>query len=108
MFNINIIVLIIILLTLSCGIFGWFLISTLKVFNKINSLDIFVKNKLLLLEYFMVFARRFTKDELIKISKLSDEEIKSFNKICDVTERIKTAREKIKLLENNGLVLQLG
>jgi hypothetical protein len=94
-------VLIIILLVLSCGISGWFLISTQKAFSKINSLDIFAKNKLLLLEYFMVFARIFTKDELIKISKLSDEEIESFNKIYDVTERIKTAKEKIKLLEKN-------
>ncbi|MDR2730843.1 MAG: hypothetical protein LBB81_08100 [Treponema sp.] len=103
MFNIIEIVLFVILIALSGGVLGWFFISTRKTFNKINSLDTFVIDKLLLTEYYMVFARRFTKDELIKMSKLSDEEIKSFNKIHDVTEKIKTAREKIKLLEKCGL-----
>jgi hypothetical protein len=85
---------------LSCIILGWFFITTKAAFNKLNSLNIYVKNKLLLLDYNMVFVRRFTKDELIKMSELSDEEIKSFNKINDITERVKTARDKIKLLEN--------
>jgi hypothetical protein len=91
------IVLFVILLILSFGILGWFFISAQKVFSKINSLNILVRNKLLLLDYYMVFARRFTKDELIKMSKLSDEEINSFNKIHDITKKIKTAREKIKI-----------
>jgi len=96
MFNIIEIVLIIILMTLSCGIVGWISLTTQKSFNKFDSLDISVKNKLLLLEYYMVFARRFTKHELVKMSELSDGEIKSFNRINDITERLKTVREKIK------------
>jgi len=78
------------------GIFGWLLLTTMKAFNKFNSLDSSVKAKLLLIDYYMVFARKFTRNELIKVSKLPDGEIKQLNKIQNITERIKTAKEMIK------------
>jgi hypothetical protein len=83
-------------MALSIGILGWAFITTKKAFNKFNYLDISVQNKLLLLDYYMVFAREFTKDELIKLSGLSDKEIKEFNKIHNIGERVKTAKEKVK------------
>jgi hypothetical protein len=89
------ITLIVLLMALSAGILGWVFITTKKAFNKFNDLGISVKNKLLRINYYMVFAREFTKDELIKVSELTDEEIIKLNKIHDIKERIKTAREKV-------------
>jgi hypothetical protein len=43
----------------------------------------------------MVFAQRFTETELIKLSELPEEEIKSLNNIHDIAERIKTAKNKM-------------
>jgi hypothetical protein len=80
---------------LAAGIIGWLSISTMRAFNKFDSLNASIKNKLSLINYFMVFARRFTKDELIKLGGLPDEDIKKLNEINDVRERIKTAGEKI-------------
>jgi hypothetical protein len=76
MFAIWEITLIILLIALSFGILGWAFITTQKAFNKFDHLDISVKSKLLLIDYYMVFAREFTKDELISLSNLPDAEIK--------------------------------
>jgi hypothetical protein len=95
MFYIPEITLIAALIALAAGIIGWLSISTTKAFNKLDSLDISVKNKLSLITYIMVFTRRLTKEELIKIGELPDEDIKKFIEINDIRERIKTAREKI-------------
>jgi hypothetical protein len=95
MLNICGITLIALLLALSVGILGWFLITVKKAFTKFNCLDISVKNKLLLINYYMVFIMEFSQDELIKVGGLSDDEIKELNTIRDTTERLKTAREKI-------------
>jgi hypothetical protein len=94
MFTIWAVILIVLLTVLSAGISGWVLITTQKTFNKFNQFDISSKNKLLLMDYYMVFAREFTKDKLIRLSELPDEEIKKINKIHDIRERVKTAREK--------------
>jgi hypothetical protein len=82
---------------MAVGIIGCLFITTRKAFNKFDHLDISAKDKLLLIDYYMVFSRKFTKDELIKFSELPDEEIKKLNKIHDITERIKTAREMINI-----------
>ena len=95
MLNLFGITLIATIMALSIGIITWFFVSIVKALNKFNSLDNSVKNKLLLMEYYMVFVRQFKKDELIKISELPDDEIKYFNEIHDTRERIKTAMEKI-------------
>jgi len=94
MLDIYVITLIAIVMALG-GIDGWFFITTIKAINKFNRLDISVKNKLLILDYYMVFAREFTKDELIKVSELPNEEINKLNKIHGVKERVITARQKI-------------
>ena len=84
--------LLIILMILSSGIILWFFTTTVKAIKKFNRLEKNVQNKLLLLDYYMVFTRRFTENELIKLSRLPDEDLKSLNKLYDTTERIKTAK----------------
>ena len=84
-----------ILLIPSLGIVIWFIISTAKAFSKFNELDEYAKNKILLIEYYMVFIQRFSSEDIKNLSKLPDEEIKYFNKIHNINERIKMAREKI-------------
>jgi hypothetical protein len=95
MLNIWGITLILIIITLTVGIFVWLLLTTREAFNKLNSLDSSVKSKLLLIDYYMVFARNLTRNELIKLSSLPDEKIKQLSKIQNITERIKTARVMI-------------
>ena len=80
---------------LSIGVIVYLHFSNKKVLNKFNSLPFYVKEKLLLIEYYMTFVRFFTDDELEKIAKLSEEEILSFNKIKDLSEKIKIVKEKI-------------
>jgi hypothetical protein len=72
----------------------YFFVSTGKAIKKIDSLDPTVQKKLLLLEYYMAVIRNFSKEDLILLSTLSDEEIKYFNKIHGYNERIQTIREK--------------
>jgi hypothetical protein len=84
-----------ILIIPSVGIIIWFFVSTIKAFNKFAGLDKSIREKLLLIEYYMAFVRNLSTEELIKVGKLSDEEIIKFNGIHDWNERIKTAREKI-------------
>ncbi|MDR3146727.1 MAG: hypothetical protein LBU21_10650 [Treponema sp.] len=83
-------------LTPCIGIIVWFLVSIKKSFDKFNNLDKHIQNKLLLIEYYMIFVRNLSKEELILVGSLSAEEIIGFNKIHDSNERIKTARGKIK------------
>ena len=78
------------------GCIVWFFISTLRAFRKFDSLDTAVQKKLLLLDYYMVAARNLSKEDLIKLSALSNEELKRFNKIHGYAERIQAMREKIK------------
>ena len=87
--------LLIILTILSLGIISWFFVTTIRAFKKINRLEKSVQNKVLLIDCFMIFTRRFTEDELIKLSKLPDEEIDCLNEVHDITERVKTAKNKI-------------
>jgi hypothetical protein len=79
----------------SVGIIVWFFVSTLKAFRKFDRLEKYVQEKLLLMEYYMVFVRRLSTEELMKVGELPEEEIKAFNEIHDWDERVKTARKKI-------------
>jgi hypothetical protein len=95
MSTVSAICLVIILVILWVGIVIWFLVSTQIAFRKFNYLEKHVQKKLVLLEYYMVFIRRLSTNELIKIASLSDDEIIQFNGIHDWNERIKIARERI-------------
>lgn len=60
----------------SLGVLIWFFVSTRRALKKFDSLEPTVQKKLLLLEYYMAVVRNFSKEDLIKISSLPDEEIK--------------------------------
>jgi hypothetical protein len=78
----------------SFGVLLWFFISTGRALKKFDSLDPPIQDKLLLLEYHMAVVRNLSKEDLIKLSALSDEEIKYFNAIHGYDERIQTIRKK--------------
>lgn len=84
-----------VLLTLALSANIWFFASTVKALKKFERLDEFTKNKILIIECYMVFMRYFSTEELIKISKLPEDEIECFNEIHNISERIKTARNRI-------------
>jgi hypothetical protein len=79
----------------SLGIIIGFFIPTEMAFIKFDSLDTTVQNKLLLLNYYMAVVRNFSKEDLLRLSTLPDEEIQLFNTIRGYDERIQTIREKI-------------
>jgi uncharacterized protein YneF (UPF0154 family) len=87
---------ILILVLCSLGVLIGFFVSTEKALKKFERLDSNVLNKLLLLDYYMAVVRNLSKEELIKLSTLSNEEIKYFNTIAGYDERIQTIRGKIK------------
>jgi hypothetical protein len=76
------------------GIIGFF-ISTGRALRKFNRLDPDARNKLLLVEYYMTVVRNLSKEDLLLLSTLPDEEIKQFNMIHDHAERIQSIRKKI-------------
>jgi hypothetical protein len=79
----------------SLGVLIYFFVSIGRAFKKFNSLDSTVQRKLLFLEYYMAVVRNLSKEELIKLGTLPDEEIKQFNIIHGYDERIQTIRDKI-------------
>ena len=79
----------------SFGVLIWFFISTGRVFKKFNTLDARVQKKLLPVEYYMAVVRRVSKEDLLRLSTLPDEEITHLNTINGYAELIKTIREKI-------------
>jgi hypothetical protein len=76
------------------GIIIWFFISTVRALKKFDSLDTTVQKKLLLLDYYMAAVRNFSKEDLITLSALSNEELKRLNTIHSYNERIQAMREK--------------
>jgi hypothetical protein len=80
---------------LALGIVIGFLISTMKNLNRFNRLDINVQEKILLLEYYMAVVHQLSNEELIKLSKFPDEEIKYFNTVHDLNMRIQSIQEKL-------------
>jgi hypothetical protein len=85
----------VILAVCSLGVIIGFLISTGRALKKFDRLDSTVQKKLLLLEYYMAVVRNVSKEDLIRLSTLPDEEISYFNTINGYDERIKTIKEKI-------------
>lgn len=77
------------------GIVIIFFISIMKNLNRFNRFDINVQEKLLLLDYYMAIVRRLSNEELIKLSKLPNEEIEYFNSVHDMNIRIHSIREKL-------------
>jgi hypothetical protein len=79
----------------SLGIIIAFFVSIGRALKKFNCLDIHTRDKLLLLEYYMAAVRNLSKEELIVLGRLPDEEITPLNMIYDYDERIQTIRKKI-------------
>ncbi|MDR1250498.1 MAG: hypothetical protein LBK63_14515 [Treponema sp.] len=84
-----------ILTVCSLGAVVGFFISTGRALKKFDCLDSEVQEKLLLLEYYMAAVRNFSKEDLIRLSKLPDKEIRCFNTIHDYDERLRAIREKL-------------
>jgi hypothetical protein len=84
-----------VLLVISIGIIVWSFVTIKRSFDKFDSLDTCARNKILLLDCHIAFARNFSKKELINLGSLGDEEIKKINSIQEYDERIKAAREII-------------
>ncbi|MDR1411332.1 MAG: hypothetical protein LBI91_03915 [Spirochaetaceae bacterium] len=81
-----------VLMVISLKNIVWFFVTIKRSFDKFNSLDARARNKILLLDYYMVFARNFSKNDLVSLGLLNDEEIKKINGIPEYGERIQAAR----------------
>jgi hypothetical protein len=79
----------------SFGIVIGYLVSVGMAIKKFDCMESTVQEKLLLLEYYMAVVRNFSKEDLIKIGKLSDEDLTYLNTIHLYTERIQTIKKKI-------------
>jgi hypothetical protein len=55
--------------------------------GKFNNLENNVKNKLLILDYYMAAVNSLSKEELIKLGALEKEELEKINKITEYNER---------------------
>jgi uncharacterized membrane protein len=84
-----------ILTVCSLGAVVGFFVSTGKTVKKFDSLDAKVQGKLLLLEYYMAAVRNLSEDDLIRLSRLPDEEIRCFNVIGDYDKRLRAIKEQI-------------
>jgi exopolysaccharide biosynthesis protein len=82
-------------LLLGLGVIGYIVITSRKALKKFSRLDTAVRNKLVLLDYYMAAVRRFTPAELHKLSKLTDEEINAINKQEDHEKKLQAMRESI-------------
>jgi hypothetical protein len=80
----------------SVGVIIDFFISTIKAFRKYDGLDMEVQRKTGRIECYMALVRNFSKEELKKISELTDEEISYYNSIADYDIVIKKIKEKIR------------
>jgi hypothetical protein len=80
----------------SLGVLAWFFISTAVALKKFTRLDARVRDKLLVLEYFMAAVRNLSREDLIRLSELPDAELRRFNMIHDYGERIRAMRKKIR------------
>jgi hypothetical protein len=74
------------------------LIKLVTNIGKFNNMENDVKNKLLILDYYMVAVNNLSKEELIKLSALQKEELEKINKIIEYNERVKAMKEKIKMI----------
>jgi hypothetical protein len=84
-----------ILASCSLGVIAGFFIATEKVIKKFDRLDSTARQKLLLLEYYIAVVRNFSREDLIKLSAVADEEIRHFNTIKGCDERMQAIWEKI-------------
>jgi hypothetical protein len=67
--------------------------------KKFDGLDISVQEKLSVIKYYMVAVRNLGREDLIKLSKLTEEELKEIDRIVDYNERVKAMKERIKGIE---------
>jgi hypothetical protein len=77
-----------------------FIVSTGRALKKFNRLDSDAQKKLLLVEWYMAVVRNLSREDLILVSKLPDEEIKRFNAIHDYAERLHAIRDTIARLKS--------
>ncbi|GHV07133.1 hypothetical protein FACS189485_16920 [Spirochaetia bacterium] len=99
-------ILLIILLIPSLGIIVWFFVSTKLAFDKFNGLDKNTQEKLLQIDYYMRFVRELSNEELEKLGKLSDEEIREYKSTEDISNYIKKIKEN--RLDKNILRQKMG
>jgi hypothetical protein len=77
------------------GVIAHIVISTGRAFKKLNRLDIPARNNLVLIEYYMAAVRNFSNEELLKLSKLSEDERNIINVLDDYEKKLQTMREII-------------
>jgi predicted RNA-binding protein with PUA domain len=77
------------------GVLAYIVITTGIAFKKFNRLDMPARNRLVLIEYYMAAVRNFTNEELLKLSKLSEDKINVINKLDDYEKKLEAMRESV-------------
>lgn len=72
-----------------------FLVSSLKAFRKFNSLNFDAQTKIARIKCYMILIRNFSKEELNKLSGLTDKEVRLFDSVRDTDLLKKETRKKI-------------
>jgi hypothetical protein len=83
-------------IVLLIGIIMGFIIGAVKNLKKIRTLNYDCQKKIGLLDNYMTVGRKLTKEELVTVCNLPVEEIRKFNAITDIQERIKIIKETVK------------
>jgi hypothetical protein len=77
------------------GVLAYIVITSRKAFKKFSRLDTAARNRLVLIDYYMAAVRRFSNEELLKLSKLSEDAINAINLLDDHEKKLRAMRESI-------------
>jgi hypothetical protein len=77
------------------GVLAHIVITTGMAFKKFNRLDTTARNNLALIDYYMAAVRHFSNEELLKLSKLSEDERNAINLLDDYEKKLRAMRESI-------------
>jgi hypothetical protein len=77
------------------GVLAHIVITTGRAFKKFSRLDAPTRNNLALIDYYMAAVRNFSNEELLKLSKLSEDERNVINLLDDYEKKLWAMRESI-------------